>query len=318
MTAHRRQPSTTTISTSLKINATRDGRYIRLQLRPFLSEPRLTRIVEFPEKSVVDVLARYCLAARRIGSFGVTRGGIAGRISCRSPVIEQIGYLMNQLLKKLSFAFVALSFAGLASAAVEAPDALVKRLSEDILATAKNDKQIQAGSQTRIQQVVDEKIIPHVDFQRTTALAVGRSWRQATPEQKAQLTEEFKKLLTFTYTGAISQVTNQKFEYLPFRAAADDKDVVVNTRVVQPRGEPVQLSYRLIKSDSGWKIYDINVLGAWLIESYKGSFATEINKSGIDGLIASLKDRNAKLAANVAKSGGKAVASPSKAEEIAK
>ncbi|WP_293777701.1 phospholipid-binding protein MlaC [uncultured Oxalicibacterium sp.] len=225
---------------------------------------------------------------------------------------------MNQFLKKLSFAFVALSFAGFASAAVEAPDALVKRLSEEILATAKSDKQIQAGSQTRIQQVVDEKIIPHVDFQRTTALAVGRSWRQATPEQKTQLTDEFKKLLTFTYTGAISQVTNQKFEYLPFRAAADDKDVVVNTRVVQPRGEPVQLSYRLIKSDSGWKIYDINVLGAWLIESYKGSFATEINKSGIDGLIASLKDRNAKLAANVAKSGGKAVTSPSKAEEIAK
>jgi len=224
---------------------------------------------------------------------------------------------MNQLLKKLTFAFMALSFAGVASAA-EAPDALIKRLSEEILATAKTDKQIQSGSQARIQQVVDEKILPHVDFQRTTALAVGRAWRDATPDQKTQLTNEFKKLLTYTYTGAISQVTDQKFEYLPFRAAADDKDVVVNTRVVQPRGEPVQLSYRLIKSDSGWKIYDINVLGAWLIESYKGSFATEINKSGVDGLIASIKDRNAKLAANVAKSGGKAVSSPSKAGEVAK
>ena len=224
---------------------------------------------------------------------------------------------MNQLLKKLTFAFMALSFAGVASAA-EAPDAMIKRLSEEILATAKTDAQIKAGSQARIQQVVDEKILPNVDFQRTTALAVGRAWREATPDQKSQLTAEFKKLLTYTYTGAISQVSDQKFEYLPFRAAADDKDVVVNTRVVQPRGEPVQLSYRLIKSDSGWKIYDINVLGAWLIESYKGSFATEINKSGVDGLIASIKDRNAKLAANVAKSGGKAVSSPSKAGEVAK
>ncbi len=223
---------------------------------------------------------------------------------------------MNQLLKKLAFSLVAFSFVG-AAAAQEAPDALIKRLSEEILATAKTDKQIQSGNQSRIQQVVDQKILPHVDFQRTTALAVGRSWRQATPEQKSQLTEEFKKLLTYTYTGAISQVTDQKFEYLPFRAAPEDKDVVVNTRVVQPRGEPVQLGYRLIKSDSGWKIYDVNVLGAWLIETYKGSFATEINKSGIDGLIASLKDRNQKLASSVART-GKAVESPAKANEVAK
>lgn len=207
---------------------------------------------------------------------------------------------MNQFFKKLAFSLIAFSFMG-AAVAQEAPDALIKRLSEEILATAKTDKQIQSGNQARIQQVVDEKILPYVDFQRTTALAVGRSWRQATAEQKSQLTEEFKKLLTYTYTGAISQVSDQKFEYLPFRAAPEDKDVVVNTRVVQPRAEPIQLSYRLVKSDQGWKIYDVNVLGAWLVETYKGSFATEINKSGIDGLIASLKDRNQKLAAKAGK-----------------
>lgn len=204
------------------------------------------------------------------------------------------------IFKKLSFAVAALMFAGYA-AAQEAPDVLIKRISEDVMATAKSDKEIQSGNPRRIQQVVDEKILPYVDFQRMTALAAGRYWRDATPDQQKQLTHEFRSLLMYTYSGAISQIRDQKLEYRPLRADPADTEVIVNTQVIQQRGEPIQLSYRLAKSPSGWKIYDVNVLGAWLVETYKGSFAAEISKSGIDGLIKTLSEKNKKLAASSTK-----------------
>lgn len=208
---------------------------------------------------------------------------------------------MNSL-KKLLLTFAFLSFGGSAFAQ-EAPDVLVKRISEDVMATAKSDKQIQSGNAQRIQQVVNEKILPHVDFQRMTALATGRYWRNATPEQQAQLTREFRDLLMYTYSGAISQIRDQKLEYKPLRADPADTEVIVNTQVVQASAEPIQLSYRLEKTPTGWKIYDVNILGAWLIQSYKGSFASEIGKTGIDGLIKTLSERNQKLAGNMAKTG---------------
>jgi phospholipid transport system substrate-binding protein len=204
------------------------------------------------------------------------------------------------IFKKLSLAVAALMFAGYA-AAQEAPDVLIKRISEDVMATAKSDKEIQSGNPRRIQQVVDEKILPYVDFQRMTALAAGRYWRDATPDQQKQLTHEFRSLLMYTYSGAISQIRDQKLEYRPLRADPADTEVIVNTQVIQQRGEPIQLSYRLAKSAAGWKIYDVNVLGAWLVETYKGSFAAEISKSGVDGLIKTLAEKNKKLAASSAK-----------------
>ena len=206
------------------------------------------------------------------------------------------------ILKKLMFAVAALSFAGYA-AAQEAPDVPIKRISEDVMAIAKSDKEIQSGNPRRIQQVVDEKILPHVDFQRMTALAAGRYWRDATPDQQKQLTNEFRSLLMYTYSGAISQIRDQKLEYRPLRADPADTEVIVNTQVIQPRGEPIQLSYRLAKAATGWKIYDVNVLGAWLVETYKGSFAAEISKSGMDGLIKTLAEKNKKLAGSIAKTG---------------
>ncbi|MES2024362.1 MAG: ABC transporter substrate-binding protein [Pseudomonadota bacterium] len=206
------------------------------------------------------------------------------------------------IFKKLSLALLALTFAGYAAAQeVEAPDVLIKRISEDVMATAKADKAIQSGDSRRIQQLVDEKILPYVDFQRMTALAAGRYWRDATPDQQKQLTTEFRSLLMYTYSGAIAQIRDQKLEYRPLRASPADTEVIVNTQVLQPRGEPIQLSYRLAKSPAGWKIYDVNVLGAWLVETYKGSFAAEISKSGIDGLIKTLSDKNKKLAGSMAK-----------------
>jgi phospholipid transport system substrate-binding protein len=124
-----------------------------------------------------------------------------------------------------------------------------------------------------------------------TQLAVGRGWRQATPEQRQALTREFRTLLVRTYSGAMSQVRDHQIKMLPFRPSSPD-DVIVRTQVVAPRGDPIQLDYRLEKADGGWKIYDVNVLGVWLVENYKNSFASEINQGGVDGLIKSLVQRN--------------------------
>ena len=183
------------------------------------------------------------------------------------------------------------------NAQAEAPDVLIKRISQEILDLAKTDKRIQAGDQERIMEVVQTNVIPYVNFQRMTAMAAGRFWREATPEQQSMLTKEFRTLLIYTYSGAISQVRNQKIEYKPLRASPDDDEVEVRTMVLQPRGEPIQLTYRLEKTVTGWKIYDVNILGAWLVETYKGSFSSEIGKSGIDGLIKVLVERNKRLSA---------------------
>lgn len=186
--------------------------------------------------------------------------------------------------------------------AQEAPDALIKRISQEVLDIAKADKEIQSGNQKRILDLVEAKILPYVDFQRMTALAAGRHWREATPEQQKQLTNEFRALLVYTYSGAISQIKDQKLEFKPMRADPSDTEVEVRSQVLQPRGEPIQLNYRLEKLANGWKIYDVNVLGAWLVETYKGNFATEISKGGIDGLIKTLSEKNKRLAASAAKS----------------
>jgi phospholipid transport system substrate-binding protein len=130
-----------------------------------------------------------------------------------------------------------------------------------------------------------------------TSLAAGRYWREATPEQQKRLTEEFRDLLVYTYAGAIAQIRDQQLEFRPMRNDPADTDVEVRSQVVQQRGEPIQLNYRLSKSGNSWKIYDLNVLGAWLVETYKGNFASEISKGGIDGLIKTLAERNKRLAA---------------------
>jgi phospholipid transport system substrate-binding protein len=211
--------------------------------------------------------------------------------------------IFTKLFAVLGFAIGSLAFVAPASAQ-EAPDALVKRISQEVLNAAKSDKDIQSGNQKRILELVEATILPHVDFQRMTALAAGRFWREATPEQQKQLTNEFRSLLVYTYSGAISQVRDQKLEFKPLRADPADTEVEVRSQVIQPRGgDPIQLNYRLAKSPTGWKIYDVNVLGAWLVETYKGNFATEISKGGIDGLIKTLADKNKRLAASAAKTG---------------
>ena len=182
----------------------------------------------------------------------------------------------------------------MASAADEAPDTLIKRLSTEILDKIKSDKSIKAGDMTRIVALVDSEVMPNLNFQRMTSSAVGPAWRQATPEQRKRLQEEFKTLLLRTYAGALSQVGDQSIVIKPFRAAPEDKEVVVRTEVLG-LGDPVQLDYRLEKTPgegAGWKIYNLNVLGVWLVETYRSQFAQEINTKGIAGLINALAERN--------------------------
>ena len=179
-------------------------------------------------------------------------------------------------------------------AAEEAPDAWIKRLSTDVLDTIKNDKSLQSGNLPKVIALVDSKIMPNVDFQRMTASAAGPAWRKATPEQQKSLQEEFKILLVRTYAGALSQVSDQEVFLKPLRASPDDKEVVVRTEI-RGRGDPVQLDYRVQKTPgqgAGWKIFDLNVMGVWLVETYRGQFAQEINAKGIDGLIETLAARN--------------------------
>ena len=178
-----------------------------------------------------------------------------------------------------------------AMASDEAPDAMVKRISTEVLNAVKADPAIQAGDINRIVNLVDTKIMPNVNFTRMTASAVGRFWRQATPEQQKQLQDEFKTLLVRTYSGALGEVKDQTLSFKPLRMQPTDTEVIVRSEV-RGRGEPIQLDYRLEKSAGGWKIYDLNVLGVWLVETYRTQFAQEISAKGIDGLIASLAQRN--------------------------
>ena len=210
-----------------------------------------------------------------------------------------------KILKTIFTAAISLGMATFLNVAVadEAPDVLVKRISTEVLEAAKADKEIQKGNQQHVLDLVETKILPYVDFQRMTSLAAGRYWRDATPEQQKQLTDQFRSLLIFTYSGAISSIKDQKLQFQPLRADPDATDgVEVHSQVVQTRGETIQLNYRMEKLVTGWKIYDVNVLGAWLVETYKGNFATEISKGGIDGLIKTLTDKNKKLGDNVSKS----------------
>ena len=176
-------------------------------------------------------------------------------------------------------------------AAEEAPDALIKRISAEVLDSIKADKDVQNGDLTKVIGLVDSKIMPNVNFTRMTASAVGRTWRQATPEQQKRLQDEFKTLLVRTYSGALSQVKDQTISIKPLRAGPTDTEVVVRTEVLG-RGDPAQLDYRMEKTAGGWKIYDLNVLGVWLVETYRTQFAQEINAKGVDGLIAALAQRN--------------------------
>lgn len=204
------------------------------------------------------------------------------------------------MLKRLLLPFLTVfAFSGAAQAQQAAdassPDGLVKAVVGDVMNTVQHDKEMQAGNVGKITQLVEQKILPHANFTRTTQIAMGRNWSKASPEQQKVIADEFKTLLIRTYAGAIAQIRDQQVQFRPYRGTPDDTDATIRTQVIN-KGEPMQLDYRLEKTPQGWKVYDINVLGAWLTEAYKGSFNTIVNQQGVDGIIKTLQDRNRQLA----------------------
>lgn len=202
--------------------------------------------------------------------------------------------MQRRTLLSLSLCVGALGVPAVAHAADEAPDALIKRLTEEALDILQTDKGVQAGDVGRIIELVDQKVMLHLNFARMTAMAVGPAWRGASAAQRERLQAAFKALLVRTYAGAISQAKNLSFSIKPVRYTPEDKDVIVRT-LVKGRGDPVQLDYRLEKTPgdgAGWKIYNLNVMGIWLVDTYRTQFAAEVNAKGLDGLIATLEQRN--------------------------
>ena len=208
------------------------------------------------------------------------------------------------MMKKL----IALVFVSLLAATVqaqEAPDVLVKQVTEEVLDIIRKDKDIQNGSAKKVIELVDAKVIPHFNFKHMTALAVGKDWRKASPQQQEQLAAEFKTLLVRTYSNALTGYKNQKVVYKPFKMNAGDVDVLVRTEVQQPGNKPVQLDYSLEKLEAGWKVYDVSVAGISLVTNYREQFGQEVRNRGIDGLIKAIATKNKSLEGNLAKADGK-------------
>lgn len=200
-------------------------------------------------------------------------------------------------MKQLFAFFFALFVSASALAQDVAPDVLVKTVTDDVLAAVRQDKEIQNGNTQKTIALVQTKVLPYFNFQRMTALAVGRDWRQATPQQKEKLAKQFQDLLVRTYSNALSAYRDQTVRYRPFKMNAGDTDVLVRTEVVQAGARPIQLDYSLEKGDKGWRVYDVVVAGVSLVTNYRDSFAQEIRAGGIDGLIRSLEAKNKSLEA---------------------
>jgi phospholipid transport system substrate-binding protein len=178
----------------------------------------------------------------------------------------------------------------------EAPDALVKRVAEETLGAIRADKDLQAGNPAKVKQLIESKLVPHFDAARMTALAMGRNWRSATPEQQKQLTEQFQSLLIRTYSNALTNYRDNKMNYRPLRMNPGDTDVIVRTEVTQPGQAAVQIDYSMEKTAEGWKAYDVVVAGVSLVTNYRDEFNDVVKKSGVDGLIKALADKNKEAA----------------------
>lgn len=200
------------------------------------------------------------------------------------------------MMKKLFALFFAALLAG-SVVAEETPDALVQRVTEEVLDIVSKDVDIQNGNANKVVDLVERKVLPHFNFQRMTALALGKEWRKASPQQRDQLTAEFRTLLVRTYSNALTGYKNQKVVFKPFRMAPGETDVLVRTEVLQPGSKPVQLDYGLEKGDNGWKVYDVVVAGISLVTNYRDQFTTEVRNGGIDGLIASIAAKNKSIEA---------------------
>lgn len=204
------------------------------------------------------------------------------------------------LMKKL-LAFFAILGLTLPVLAQQAPNELVQKVTDEVLEIVRGDRDIQSGNTAKILALVDQKVLPNFNFTRMTALAVGRDWRTASPQQQQQLTEQFKTLLVRTYANALTSYRDQKVVYRPFKMKPDETDVLVRTEVQQPGSKPVQLDYSLELKDGAWKVYDVTVAGISLVTNYRDQFMQEVRNGGIDGLIASISAKNRSLEQNQGK-----------------
>lgn len=203
----------------------------------------------------------------------------------------------NMLKKLIVLTAFAIALIPQIASAQDAPDALIQKSTNEILAAIKADKDLAAGDQKKIEKLADEKVLPYFNFVRMTQLAVGRNWRDASDAQKKSLIDEFRLLLVRTYSTSLTQFRNQTIVVKPMKMVAGDTEVVVKTQINQPGGQPIPIDYSMEKSTGSWKVYDVLIDGVSLVTNYRSSFNTEIQKSGIDGLIKSLSERNAKNAA---------------------
>jgi phospholipid transport system substrate-binding protein len=204
------------------------------------------------------------------------------------------------LLVALVVMFSLVSQAQAQNANASTPDGLVRMISQEVLDEIRADRTLQSGDIDRLNALVERRVMPHINFTRMTALSVGRNWRSATPEQQQILMKEFRQLLLLTYADAVRQVTDTTIQIRPLRARPDDDEVIVRTQVLRPGKEAIQLDYRLEKSANGWKIFDLNILGLWLIENYRTQFNQIVTANGIDGLISSMQEKNRSLSKHAA------------------
>lgn len=205
----------------------------------------------------------------------------------------------NQVVKRFLAVVLAtgcLAAAPLRAAEMLAPDALAKSVTEDVLAVLRSDRDIQAGDVRKVVDLVEKKVLPHFNFVRMTRLAVGVNWRQASPEQQKSLVNEFRALLVHTYSATFVAYRDQAIVFRPLRMDPKDTEVVVKSQVNQPGGKPVTVDYKMEKTDTGWKVYDVVVADLSLVQNYRGSFETEVRKGGINGLVKALADKNRQLA----------------------
>lgn len=190
---------------------------------------------------------------------------------------------------------IGLATNGLAKAETP-PDVLVKNVAAEVLAVIKADRDIQGGNQKRLNEMIEAKLLPHFDFGRMTALAMGRSWRLTTPAQQQQLVTEFRTLLVRTYAGALANYKEHTIEYKPLRMQPADTDVVVRTQVMQPGAQPIAIDYSMAKTGNSWKAYDVIVGGVSLVTNYRDEFNNMVRDAGVDGLIKALTDKNSATA----------------------
>ncbi len=193
----------------------------------------------------------------------------------------------------LSWLLAALAFPVHSALAQTAPDALVRSVADDVLRIVQQDKQLREGDTSKMAQLIEEKIVPHFDFERMTRLAVGRNWREATPEQRRTLLEEFRTLLVRSYSAAYTSYRHIVVEVRPLKVQPDEDDVQVKSQIKLPGGAPpVNVDYSMVKNSDAWKVYDVSVDGVSLVTTYRSTFAEEVRKGGVEGLIKSLKDLN--------------------------